>query len=294
MNIIFVPILSALFTRLFVCMVLALIIQPIASVFLFLPSACLGGVMGVIAGIKAEAALISGFEFGALVPLYYAVVLFLSDKINFSKRVRIAVCAISAAVVTLTMVVANYVPSGRLKITASAWYGDSSAVLLQTENSNVLVICETPSTYDISSLLQHGGATYVDTIIILGDDDSIFAYTLCGQTCENIYVNYTNFPVQPYSGVTVHYSKSFEIDGVSYTFVDYGNLLAEYDGITIGITMYGEVAFSSCNLLISEIYTSYCETDKTVYFRNVSGYDNIYSLGDLQFIVKNGKLYGSR
>ncbi|MCD7729278.1 MAG: ComEC/Rec2 family competence protein [Clostridia bacterium] len=291
MNILFVPLLSTVFTLLFVTVILALIFQPIAQVILLISSAPLSALVSLFIAIRADYALISGFEFGALVPLYYAVIFLLSDKINLTGKVRAGVAAAGACILCFAMVIANVVPSGRVKITATAWYGDSSAVLFQSDEANILVICETPSSYDISMLLRQNGVNNPDAIIILGGEESIFAYTLCGVTCEDLYVNYTNIPIQPYTGTQVHYLESFDIGGITFTFKDYGNLLAGYGGITVGVNMYGDVAFLRCNLLIAESYAYSNYSDKIVYFRSVSGYDNIYDLGDLQFTINNGKLY---
>ncbi|MCD8041070.1 MAG: ComEC/Rec2 family competence protein [Clostridia bacterium] len=292
MNIIFVPLLSAEFTLLFTCTILALIFQPIAQVILLVPLAPLSALMSLIVTVRAENALIGGFTFGALVPLYYAVILLLSDKINITARTRCALAAVGAAAVAVAVFVMNYVPSGRLKITASAWYSDSSAVLLRTSDADVLVISQSPSSYDISLLLRTNGVSQPDAIIILGDDECLLAYTQCGEQCSDIYVYYTNIQLQPYTGTIVHYQSTFTIDGVTYTFEDGGNLIAEYGGVTVGINMSGDVAFSYCDLFISETYSEDVSAQKTVYFRKTGGYDNIYELGDLQFTIKNGKLYG--
>ncbi|MCD8371903.1 MAG: ComEC/Rec2 family competence protein [Clostridia bacterium] len=292
MNIIFVPVLSSLFTLLFVFTVLSLIIQPLAQFFLVIPSAPLSFLLSLLVRIKAENVLISGFEFGWFIAPYYAVVLLLSDKVNLASKVKAVLFPLGVALVSLGVFLSAYTPSGSLKITATAWYGDSSAVLFQTDNSSVLVICQTPSSYDISILLRQNGVNEPDAIIILGDEDSVLAYNTCGKTCGDIYVYYTNPAIQPFTGATVHYAQSFYIDGVKYTFFDYGNLLAEYGGMSVGVCMYEDPAFFFCDLLISETYTEAVFTHRTIYFRDVNDYDNIYDLGDLQFVIRNGKLYG--
>lgn len=291
LNIVFVPVLSAIFTLLFSCTLLALIISPISQFIISVPLAPLGAVCSLLLSSHAEQALISGFSFGAFLPLYYLVVICLSQRVNLKIRLRAALSVVLAGVLAACVVLRNFIPADSAKIAISGYYGDSCAVLIRTEEGAVLIISESPSSYDIPNLLQDCAVTEPDAVIILGGEESAYAYNLLGVDCDTLYVYYENIAVQPYYGATVNYLQNFSVAGVDFTYVTGYDLLAQYNGLTIGVSTGDEVQIVSCDLLISAAEAGSCTCGTQVIFGEAYIPYNSYACGDLIFAYKNGKLY---
>ena len=290
LNIIFVPVLSAIFTLMFPCTLLALMIAPLSQFLLLISSVPLDLTTAALVSIHAEEALISGFDFGAFAPLYFIAVFALSDMVNAKFRWRALFAVALALIIAAGVVLKNYVPAGGVKIIASAYYGESYAVLIKTEEGNVLVVSETPSSYDIGDLLSENAAEELSAVIVLGGEDSVFAYTSLGVSCDELYVNYTNINIQPYRGVTVHYERAFSVCGINFEYVGGYDLVADIGGASLGISCGDTVNISSCDLLIAPQDGHGCDCKEAVYFDMVEFAANVYDCGDLQFIAKDGTI----
>lgn len=290
LNIIFVPIISAIFMLMFPCTLLALVISPLAQVLLSVSSVPLDLTTSALVAIHAEEALISGFDFGAFAPLYFAALFVISGMVNAKLPWRAAVAFLLAAVMVVGVVLKNYVPAGAAKIVVSAYYGDSYAVLIKTDEGNVLIISEDPSSYDITSLLSENAAENLSAIIIAGGEESVFAYSLIGASCEDVYVNYTNINIQPYSGVNVHYERQFTVCGIDFEYLGGNDITADVCGAIVGISCGESVGIESCDLLIAAQSVHQCACDTAVYFGQANFAFNVYDCGDLQFIAKDGTI----
>lgn len=291
LNIIFVPLLSAIFTIQFALTWLSLIIQPLAQFFILVFAVPTQAVCAALVTVRAEDALISGFDFGPSAALYFLAGYIISGHVNIKWRWRCIVSVLLAVIVVASLVLKNYVPAGGVRVTVSGYYGGSYAVLFRTPQGNVLVISENPSSYDISSLLSENGVSQPDALIILGGEDSVFAYTVSGTECSDIYVNYTNIGIQPYRGVTVHYEKDFTVAGVDFTFEGENDLYADAGGINFGISFGDEVNIKSCDVLFAATDLHICDCAQAIYFNQVNFAYNVYDYGDLQFVADNGKIF---
>lgn len=290
LNIIFVPVISAIFLIMFPCTLLALIIQPISQFLLLIFSVPFELVTSLLVSIHAEKALISGFDFGAFAVLYFIAVFILSGMVNIKFRWRAVIAVVLAAAIAAGVVLKNYFPAGGAKIVVSAYYGGSYAVLIKTDEGSVLVISETPSSFDITSLLSDNGAEDLSAVVILGGEESIFAYTQLGAQCEEVYVNYTNINLQPYRGVNVHYERDFTVCGINFEYVTGNDVIADCCGASVGISCGQEVGIDGCDLLIAVQDEHDCNCQSAVYFDRVNFACNVYDCGDLQFIAKDGTI----
>ena len=185
---------------------------------------------------------------------------------------------------------AESAPAGGAKIVVSAYYGGSYAVLIKTDEGSVLVISETPSSFDITSLLSDNGAEDLSAVVILGGEESIFAYTQLGAQCEEVYVNYTNINLQPYRGVNVHYERDFTVCGINFEYVTGNDVIAYCCGASVGISCGQELGIDGCDLLIAVQDEHDCNCQSAVYFDRVNFACNVYDCGDLQFIAKDGTI----
>ena len=288
LNIVFVPLLSAIFTVQFAATLFAFVLPPLSQFFCLLFAVPTEAVTAALVVIRAEDVLISGFEFGIFTALYFLAVYIVSGHVNIRPSLRAVAATLLAAVIGAGLVLENYLPQGTMRITASAYYDGSSAVLFTTPQGNVLVISQQPSAYDISSLIANGNDP--DAVIILGGEESAFAYTLLGADCGDVYVYYANLNFQPFDGVTIHYLKDFTVAGIDFAFAGGYDIVAEYGGMRVGVSCGGSVAIDSCDLLFYSAPSHNCECSVYASF-NQNGGLNMYDCGDLQFVVKDGTLY---
>lgn len=293
LNLVFVPLISADFLLLFPATILSLIIRPIAGFVLLVPCVPLDAITSVLVAIHAENALISGFDFGAFAPIYFCALVLLSDKINLKFSVRAATAVVLAVILAACVFLKNFVPGGQYRIIASAYYGGSQCVLIKAEEGNILIISENPSSYDISSLLGENAAEDISAIIICGGEESAFAYFMAGAECDDVYVNYTNIHIQPVQGVTFHYEKQFTLNGINFEFTDGYSVMADFGTTDVGICMGYSVPFESCDVLFAVEEDTDCNSPNKFYFEQVNSSVNVYDCGDLQFVLKDGKIFSA-
>ena len=101
LNIIVVPLLSALFSVLFIVTMLCTAVAPVAAYILPLATAPLDAVLSFLIGAGFEKSLISGFGTGLFAPLYYIAVIFLSDKLNLKPLTRFVAFGCSLVLITV-------------------------------------------------------------------------------------------------------------------------------------------------------------------------------------------------
>ncbi len=101
LNIIVVPLLSALFSVLFIVTMLCTAVAPVAAYILPLATAPLDAVLSFLICAGFEKSLISGFGTGLFAPLYYIAVIFLSDKLNLKPLTRFVAFGCSLVLITV-------------------------------------------------------------------------------------------------------------------------------------------------------------------------------------------------
>ena len=116
-------------------------------------------------------------------------------------------------------------------------------------------------------------------MVILGGEESVFAYNQLGIDCGQVYVYYQNIPIQPYPGVDIIYQRQFTVCGIDFEYVDGSNIVAETSDISVGI---------SCGDTVS---VERCECATAVYFGSVDFAYNAYDCGDLHFVLNDGRIF---
>ena len=61
----------------------------------------------------------------------------------------------------------------------------------------------------------------------------MLAYTRSGAECSDVYVWQDNLHFQPYSGVTVHYERTFSAAGIEFEYCGSHDLAAYAGGISM-------------------------------------------------------------
>lgn len=249
LNLLVIPIVSMLFTVLFAGTVISLVIPPAASFIMHYTALPLEALLSFLVAANFETALISSFGAGIFVPLYFAVALLLSDKINIKLLSRSVMTTCGISLLAICVLAQTYLPASGHKVTVSA-HDNSGSVIIKSAQGAVLIMTEDASLSRIKSSLHREYATNLDGVIILGDADCIQAYDL-GLNCGDVYVCHLYIPVQPYQNVEVHYEQKFTVCGVEFEYFDGQNISALVDGVKIHITNEPRIPPTTCDRVIS-------------------------------------------
>lgn len=284
LNILIVPILSAIYAVVFTATVISVIL-PFLSRFI-LPYAVipLEFTVSFITDIGFEKSIISGFGAGAFAFIYYIGLFALSDKLNLKLRYRIT-CMICAIALLCTYIpLKTFAPFNSHKVIASANYGGGE-ILFKSSDGNILVITENINLSRLDLFLNEYYASDLDTVIILGGENSIEVLENIDFNC-NVYLYEKYINIQPFKNKKIIYEKRFTLNGISFEFFDGYSLLAEYEGLSIGICGGKYIPFDSCDYLFADNIGK-CAANTVVSF-NERNLDNcIYDNGDFVIRLKN-------
>ncbi|MDE7214961.1 MAG: ComEC/Rec2 family competence protein, partial [Clostridia bacterium] len=289
LNIVIIPVLSALFVALFASAVICAIIAPLAPFVIPYVALPLELLISFLVNAGFEKALISGFGAGLFVPLYFVLLLFAGDKLNlkFLKKLIAVLCA--AAVLVSYVLAKTYLPAGRFKIVVSAYYGGGE-VLIKSSQGNVLVVTEGVNGDRLAGTVNKYYAGNVSAVIILGGEDCVKTYEHLNLNCKTVYIykNYIN--LQPYGGVEINYEREFTVGGVNFAYADGFSILADLNGAKLAVCSGEEIPFKSCDLLVSENANTVCASLYTAYFNLSDYYYNVYDFGDLTYYADGGQI----
>ncbi len=286
LNIVVVPVISALFSLMFLGTIICTIIPPIASSLVPVAALPLEGVLSFLLSFGFENSLITGFGTKLFIPFYYLGILTVCDKLNLKPLVRLAGISCTLLVLTVYVIIKTYAPFSGYEIIVSA--KNSNCVLIKSSSGNVLIIDESCNSYIDDTLTEYYSAD-LDGVIILGGEDCVSAYGNTNLKCKDVYICKLYIEIDPYDYATVHYEKDFSIAGIDFSFSDGYSLIADCDGISIGVCA-GDVPFYNCDLLITKNKNTQCNTACTVYFGYSDDRLNNYDFGDIKFTVKDRTL----
>lgn len=288
LNIVLIPLFSAVFVLIFFCTIFSAAIPLIAPIIMPVAALPMELIISFLAATSFESALISGFGAGLFVPLYFICILSISDKIHLKPLKRLISVAVAAAVLTVYVLGETYLPFSGFRIIVCADTGGGE-VIIKSSRGTVLIVYDGVSSSSVFSALNEYYSLGIDGVIILGGEDCVTAYGELGIDCKDVYLCALYINLQPYDGVEIHYERIFTLCGVNFEFIDGYNLVADCGGITLGVSA-GDVAITSCDLLVSKKENEVCESRCTVYFRMVGQKYNIYEYGNLTFYASGEKL----
>lgn len=286
LNLLVLPILSAMFVVMFIATLISTIIPGIASFIIPYAAKPLELTISIFTSAGFEKALISGFGAGAFAPLYFIGILAINDKINLKFVPRMVALGCTIIALTSYVLIRTYSPFSGYNIIISA-YGSGGEVIIKSTQGTVLIVTDEVGSARLESMLNRNYCSKIDTLIILGYDD-LSAYANLGIDCDNIYIC-DRFPqVQPYGDLLINYVSNFSVYGVEYTLYDQNTLLADVDGIKIGICAVTNTQILSCDILVSDTQNQLADCEFEVYFNNRLGTLNIFDCGDIIFKIKDG------
>lgn len=289
LNVIIVPVLSALFSVIFIFTLLCSAIAPIAPFLLPLATTPLDAVLSFLVGAGFEKSLISGFGAGLFIPLYYLTVLLISDKLNLRLITRIIAVGCSAVLLVSYVLTSAFLPFKGYKIYISAYYGGGD-VIIKSSQGTVLIVTDYINSSYISADLNKYYSANLDGIIMLGTSGDILQFYNFETNAKDIYVYSENDYIQPFDKMTVNYETAFTLCGADFEFKDSYTLSVNCGGVNMCVCASDKTTVEKCDLLVSLYEQPSCVCDYKVYF-NLSGYKyNVYDNGDLVFTVKDGKV----
>lgn len=289
LNIIIVPLMSASFSLLFLSVFFSIIIAPISAFVIPYAVLPLELLLSFLTNSGLENVLISGFGAGAFSLIYFPALIFVTDKLNIKNITRLIALSCSAVILTSYVLLKTYYPFGGYRLIVSG-YNDSGQIILKCPQGNILIVTDDSSSSDVTSIIHEHYINNIYAVIILGEN-AAEAYGALDITCENVYVCLLNFPYQPYSGIELHYVKSFEIFGVDFDFADLNSLTADVNGICFGIASGEDTAIESCNVFITENMSCFCECGYSICLCERGGDYNIIDNGDIVLDIINEECY---
>lgn len=288
LNVIILPVLSAGFVLLFTGTLLSLVIPFSAALIIPICSLPVSAAASFIIGAGLENSLISGFGAGLFAPMYLAVLLLLSDKLNLKRLLRFTAAAIAAITAVGYSLINTLMPFGGYEVIASAYYGGGQ-VLLKGRRGSVLIVTEGLNPARISIMLNEYYAASPEAVILLGGEGCALYYVKCGLDCRQVYVYGGYIPVQPYNGITVSYENTFTVCGISFLFEGGKCVIAEIDGATVAVSAEDYVYDGDCGLALADRCSG--ASEYAVAFNDTNAAFNVYRDGDFKFTIKNGKIY---
>lgn len=283
LNIIIIPLLSAFFSILFVATLLSLMLPFIAPYLLPYATFPLGATLSFLTNAGFEKALISGFGAGAFLPVYFIGLSALSDKFNLKAIYRLITVICTVAFLCTYIPLKTYSPFKGYKIIASAYYGGGE-VLIESEDAKVLILTEGLNLSRIDGFLNRYYSSNIDAIIILGGENCASVYGDTDFKCDAyIFEDYIN--LQPFKSKTFHYENSFSLGGINFEFKDGYSLIAECDGVSLGICAGSYIPFDKCDHLFADSQDS-CKAKTRVSFNDRNTEICIYDYGDYTLRLK--------
>lgn len=289
LNVIIIPVLSALFAFLFVCTGISLIISAAAPLLISCAAAPLEAVISFLFVAGFEKTLISGFGAGMFIPLYFIGALAFSDKLNLKFLYRTIAIICSVAVLCAFVSIKTYLPYASYKICVSAYNGGGD-IIIKSPQGDVLIVCNGANRSEILNDINYYYSSDLSAVIILGSEDCVTRYGELGVDCKDVFICYDYIPLQPYKGVAVHYLKDFNVCGIDFSFADGYSLQVNLNGVSVGICASENVTVDSCDLMVFTDETAVITHKNAICMGKNGGVYSIYNSGDFTYLVKNGRL----
>ena len=172
-NLLFIPVISAIYAFLFAFSLLACVIPAAAGALLYIPELLVSVAVFPLSALDMKILLISGFSFGGYIALWYFVLAVMSDKINLRAAPKAAVCLLLSAVLICGVAAGN----GAFE-TGNAVFlsGDYNASFVYIRSDGDYLVCfGKPSAASAQSFSLRYRLKGADGLIVLGSEKEINA-----------------------------------------------------------------------------------------------------------------------
>lgn len=220
LNLVFIPLISALYVLLFICACVSAAIPAAAGVILPLSTAPIQLLINIVATCGFENAVISGSCGNWLYVPFALFFIGVTDKINVRPFLRAAFIS-AFALILLVSALATTVKSRVATVRFASGYSGGS-VTVTTDLGTVLIVTENfeaNSDIDVSA----------NVLVVLGGYDSLSAVTSLAADYDAVFMRGDAFPLPSLGETPISYSDNFTACGIKFT----------YYGATLTVDVYG-------------------------------------------------------
>lgn len=283
LNIVFVPLVSAVYVLLFACSVISVVAPFTSTAILPVAALPIQLIINFVAFCGFENAVVTGIYSDWLFVPFVLVAIGFTDKINLRVFLRVALVFFSVLAVIFSAVVS----SGRsgTHVTFTAGY-EGGAAYVGTRQGNILIV-----TQDYVARTEYD-CDDINALVVLGDDDNLSVMLRLGGKFEQVCMRGGAIGIPEYGPVSVVYADKFETCGVCFEYATDGNILnVTVEGVTFAIISedkgapYGEA-------LQPADYNLYCYNGGCVLFTGSGSYD-LSKCGNLRFETEGGESFPS-
>ncbi|MGN1373454.1 MAG: ComEC/Rec2 family competence protein [Candidatus Coproplasma sp.] len=279
LNLIFIPLISALYVVLFAVMIICLILPFSAPLLLNIATVPLQFVINIILSSGVENAVIYG-NFGVWIYIPFIIlVLALTDKINLKNKVRCILVGLTA-IIALCMTVTPTYGKGSSVVFAPATDGGYAVI----SNSDGCVLIVLPNTEGVPKHVTQSA----DVLVIVGGDEAINQMINLEGDFDRVYLKGSSATLPPLGNYDVICSDNFTECGIEFRYDD-DVLYMCCEDITVAFDydVKGEEysgRFNDCTL---SLY-AYANNDPVLFTRQ--GSYNLSYCGEMGYNFSFGKL----
>lgn len=294
LNLLFIPVISAVFSLLFLCTVLACVLPFAATWLLFVPKYFLSVAVLPILALDLKVLLLCGFSFGGCAAIWYLGIWLLTDKVNLKRWVKGVCSAVLCVIFVVCMLLRNLPIGVETLLTVHGYYG-SGFVLLREEGKTSLFSFGELRAEHVEQVFLKEGIDHVDVFIPLGGAQAASsALPVLLQYCsvDCMYVGADWGYVHSFHTVEVKETNGvFAVGGAYADFIgeDALFLYADSTRFVLADDLPQEGVLPDCDLLVarSEEIASFCISNGQVFLERSEGNLSVHTYGDLQICRKN-------
>lgn len=298
LNLVFIPVISMVYSVLFVTAAVSAILPFAAGVLLFVPGYLLEVAVTPILMLEFKVLLICGFSFGGLSALFYGGLYLCSDKVNLRAAPRAAAVGFLCLLLTACMLFRNGAFTQGDTLTLHSYYGDNNLLLLRSGEQIFLIATGSPDAAYLERLFLQEGISSLDGLVVLADESEANAalpVVLQYAAVRALYVPEGSALDGSFRTVEVVCSDEFPLGNVTACFYGEEILVLCAEGTTTVIAAEG-AEFSEplphADLLVSdcfdELFFLACTPAEEIYFRKTEGKNSVYAAGSLQIQWNGG------
>lgn len=295
-NLLFIPLISAVFGLLLLLSVLACIFPFAAKVLLYLPELLLETAVFPISAFDMKPFLISGFIFGGLVLLWYLIEILLSDKLNIRLLPKTILCVVLCLSLVFSTLAANGAFADGNAVYICGYY-NSSLVYIRA-GGDYVISYGTPEKSYLTTISLRYRLKELDGLIILGDDGELNEGIPVFQSelpSDTLYVCNTEDYLSTFHTVNISYEPNeFLFGEATVKFIDEYSILMRLDGVNF-LFAYDEASLDltlEADVLVGSSFEAgvlqTVVSKQAVYFKKSEGKISVERYGNLQIRVKNG------
>ncbi|MGN1060924.1 MAG: ComEC/Rec2 family competence protein [Candidatus Coproplasma sp.] len=280
LNLIFIPIISALYLALFAVTAICFILPFCAPVLLGVTTVPLQFIINIIVSSGVENAVIFG-DFGMWIYIPFIVVMLaLTDKVNLKNGVRCALVGLTCFIVICLTVTPSYGKGTSISFAAGT---DGGYAYLSNGQGSVLIV-----TQNVDGVPNYVTQNADALLIVGGDDEGLAAMINLGGGFDRIYLKGSSASLPPLGNYYVTYSDSFTECGMEFKFED-DALYIDCGGTVTAIVYndkgeeYGNLP-KNCSLCLY----AYANNDPVLFTASESY--NLSYCGKMKFNASYGKL----